>query len=83
MKAIKYWIVLIMLSLSAIGCSTSPGAPKGAVAWCGGFDYTGTFTKSKTSGKALGLSDSVLASKMSVAEVIELAKAMGCTKETV
>jgi hypothetical protein len=81
MKAIKYWIV--MLCLSAVGCASSPGAPKGAVAWCGEFDYTGTFTKSETSGKALGLSDSVLASKMSVAEVIELAKAMGCTKEAV
>jgi hypothetical protein len=78
MKAIKYWIVLIMLSLSAIGCSTSPGAPKGAVAWCGGFDYTGTFTKSETVGKALGLSDSALVSKMTVEDVIALAEAMGC-----
>jgi hypothetical protein len=78
MLKINYWIVLILLSLSAIGCSTSPGAPKGAVAWCGGFDYTGTFTKSETSGKALGLSDSALVTKMTVDQVIQLAEAMGC-----
>jgi hypothetical protein len=78
MQKVNYWIVLIMLSLSAIGCSTSPGAPKGAVAWCGGFDYTGTFTKSETSGKALGLSDSALVTKMTVDQVIQLAEAMGC-----
>jgi hypothetical protein len=78
MQKIKYWVVLIMLSLSAIGCTASPGAPKGAVAWCGGFDYTGTFTKSETSGKALGLSDSALVTKMSVEQVIQLAEAMGC-----
>jgi hypothetical protein len=77
MKAIKYWIVLIMLCLSATGCSS--GVPRGAVAGCGQFDYTGTFTKSTTSGKALWLSDGTLASKMSVTDVIELAKAMGCT----
>jgi hypothetical protein len=78
MQKVNYWIVLILLSLSAIGCSTSPGAPKGAVAWCGGFDYTGTFTKSETSGKALGLSDSALVTKMTVDQVIQLAEAMGC-----
>jgi hypothetical protein len=77
MKAIKYWIVLIMLCLSAVACSS--GVPRGAVAGCGEFSYVGTLTKSETRGKALWLSDSTLAAKMSAADVIELAQAMGCT----
>ena len=34
-------IMIIVAALAMTGCTTSPGAPKGAVAWCGGFDYTG------------------------------------------
>jgi hypothetical protein len=69
-------ISLLFLLLLA-GCQTG-GIPSGAVAWCGSFDYTGTVTKTATSGKALGLSDSELAKNLSVEDVIALAVAMGC-----
>ena len=70
-------IVAVMLTFTA--CA-SGGVPTGAVAWCGSFDYTGTFTKSESTGRALGLSDSELAKAMSVEDVIALAESMGCNK---
>lgn len=73
MKKISFILVLISL----VGC-TSQGIPSGAVAWCGSFDYTGTFTKSETGGRALGLSDASIVSKLTVDQVIQLAEAMGC-----
>lgn len=72
-------ISLILLMLLMNSCA-SQGVPAGSVAWCGAFDYTGTFTKSETQGRALGLSDSELASRLGVDDVIKLAEAMGCAQ---
>jgi hypothetical protein len=70
-------ILIAAVLLAMTGCA-SQGVPAGAVAWCGSFDYTGTFTKSETAGRALGLSDSDLAARLTVADVIALAESMGC-----
>lgn len=67
----------LVLALLLTGCAAN-GVPDGAVAWCGTFDYTGTFTKSETRGRALGLSDSELANKLTAEDVIRLATSMGC-----
>ena len=73
-------MTLLTLTLLITACGgLRPGVPGGAVAWCGQFDYTGTFTKSQTNGRALGLSDSGLAASMSVEDVIALAESMGCS----
>lgn len=72
----KVKCLLVLLCVSFVGCSS--GVPRGAVAGCGNFEYIGTFTKSETRGKALWLSDSNLAAKMTVADVVSLAEAMGC-----
>lgn len=61
-----------------VSCAASQGVPKGAVAWCGSFDYTGTFTKSESQGRALGISDAAVVNKMTVDDVIKLAESMGC-----
>jgi hypothetical protein len=70
--------LLIAVVLLAMTSCASQGVPSGSVAWCGSFDYTGTFTKSETNGRALGLSDSDLASRLTVEDVIALAESMGC-----
>jgi hypothetical protein len=70
--------LLIAVVLLAMTSCASQGVPNGSVAWCGSFDYTGTFTKSETNGRALGLSDSELAARLTVADVIALAESMGC-----
>jgi hypothetical protein len=67
--------VLFLLLLA--GCQTG-GIPGGAVAGCGSFEYTGTFTKSSTSGRALWLSDSDIAKSLTVDQVIALAESMDC-----
>lgn len=69
--------ITVLALLLLTGCASN-GVPDGAVAWCGQFDYTGTFTKSETGGKALGVSDGALVSRMTVEDVINLAEAMGC-----
>jgi len=71
--------LLIIVVLLAMTSCASQGVPSGAVAWCGSFDYTGTFTKSETAGRALGLSDSDLAARLTVEDVIALAESMGCS----
>jgi len=71
-------IMLIFLAVVISSCATQ-GVPAGAVAWCGSFDYTGTLTKSETQGRALGLSDSELAKRLTVEDVIALADSMGCS----
>jgi len=63
-----------------VSCAASQGVPKGAVAWCGAFDYTGTFTKSESQGRALGVSDSAVIDRLTVDDVIKLAEAMGCSR---
>jgi len=70
-------VMLVLLCTLMASCSTS-GAPRGSVAWCGHFDYTGTWTKSQTGGKALGVSDSAVVERMTVEDVIALADAIGC-----
>jgi hypothetical protein len=72
--------LIVFMLLAMTGCA-SQGVPSGAVAWCGSFDYTGTFTKSETDGRALGLSDSDLAARLTVQDVIALAESMGCNRE--
>tara|TARA_R100001594_G_C3835813_1_gene214528 strand:+ start:256 stop:483 length:228 start_codon:yes stop_codon:yes gene_type:complete len=71
---------LIILALLLSACSTTNGVPKGAVAWCGSFEHTGTFVKVATDGRALGLSDAELARKLTVDDVIALAASMGCER---
>lgn len=70
---------LFIAALVLTSCA-SQGVPAGSVAWCGAFDYTGTFTKSETQGRALGLSDSELASRLTIDDVIKLAESMGCNQ---
>lgn len=76
---IKTMIAIAMLLLMT-ACSNTSGVPDGAVAWCGSFEYTGTFTKSETGGRALGVSDAQVAERMSVDDVIKLAESMGCSQ---
>jgi hypothetical protein len=70
-------LLIAVVLLAMTGCA-SQGVPRGSIAFCGSFEYTGTFTKSESSGRAIGLSDSELASRLTVADVIALATAMGC-----
>lgn len=70
---------LFIAALLLTACA-SQGVPSGSVAWCGAFDYTGTVTKTETNGRALGLSDSELASRLTVDDVIKLAESMGCSE---
>lgn len=72
--------IMVLLSVIVLTSCASQGVPNGAVAWCGSFDYTGTFTKSETNGRALGLSDGDLAARLTVADVIALADSMGCNQ---
>lgn len=76
----RYAILLgmMMLFTGCGGLSASGGVPRGAVVWCGTYEYTGTTVKAHTEGTALGVSDAELASRMSVENVIELATAMNC-----
>lgn len=71
---------LILACLVLLTGCASQGVPRGAVAWCSSFDYTGTVTKSQTAGRALGLSDSDLAARLTVDDVIKLAESMGCNQ---
>ncbi len=73
----KRLFVLTLLSLSS--CATN-GVPAGSVAWCGQFEYTGTWLKTETNGRALGVSDADVADRMTVDDVIKLAQAMGCSQ---
>lgn len=74
-------IGVITLTLLLTACGSTSGVPAGSVAWCGQFDYTGTVTKSETSGRALGVSDAALVERMSVDDVIKLAEVMGCSRD--
>jgi len=71
--------VLFMAALLLTSCASN-GVPAGAVAFCVSFDYVGTVTKTETNGRALGLSDSELASRLTVDDVIKLAESMGCSE---
>jgi uncharacterized lipoprotein YmbA len=70
-------LIMIVWLLLLAGCATG-GAPKGAVAGCGDFSAIGTFTKTEARGRALWLSDSEIAKRLTVQDVIALAEAMGC-----
>lgn len=74
--------MLLIVSLMLLsGCNMFGGAngvPTGSVAWCADYEYTGTWLKTETSGRALGVSDSAVVERMSVEDVIALAQAMGC-----
>ena len=70
--------LLIIVMLLAMTSCASNGFPQGAVAGCGEFAAIGTFTKTEARGKALWLSDSELAARLTVDDVIALAGSMGC-----
>ena len=74
--------ISLMVSVLLMSSCASQGVPSGSVAWCGSFDYTGTVTKSETQGRALGLSDSDLAARLTVDDVIKLAESMGCNQSS-
>ena len=69
---------LIIACLVLLAGCASQGVPRGSIAFCGSFEYTGTFTKSESSGRAIGLSDAAVVERMTVDDVIALATAMGC-----
>ena len=73
-------VLLIAIVALLTACGSTNGIPSGAVAYCGNFEYTGTFTKSETSGRALGVSDATSIERMSVDDVIKLAESMGCNQ---
>ena len=73
-------IIAAMLALLVTACGSTNGVPSGAVAWCGQFDYTGTWLKTQSDGRALGVSDAQIAQRLSVDDVIQLAQAMGCAQ---
>ena len=73
-------IFIAITALLITSCTSTGGVPDGAVAWCGNFEYTGTWTKSQTGGRALGVSDAQVAQRLSVDDVIQLAQAMGCAQ---
>jgi hypothetical protein len=75
MRKISVFVIAMLMT----GCA-SQGIPQGAVAWCGSFGYVGTVTKTETQGRALGLSDSDLAGRLTVDDVIKLAEAIGCSE---
>ena len=70
--------VIIGLLLVMTGCASN-GVPAGATAWCGSFEYNGTWLKTESSGRAIGLSDAALAERMTVEQVIQLADSLGCS----
>ena len=70
--------IIAITALLITSCTSTNGVPDGAVAWCGNFQYTGTWTKSQTGGRALGVSDAQVVSRMTVDDVIKLAESMGC-----
>jgi hypothetical protein len=79
MGAGKMKIAITLLALLLLtACGATSGMPQGAVAGCGDFGYTGTFTKSQTSMRALWLSDADTLARLSVEDVIALAEALGC-----
>ena len=71
--------VIALLLTSCTGTSV-PDAPPGAVAWCGGFDYTGTWLKTESSAKAIGITDGAIVDRLTVEDVIALAEAIGCDR---
>jgi hypothetical protein len=70
---------LIIVMLLVMTSCASNGFPQAAIAGCGEFSAIGTFTKTEARGKALWLSDSDLAARLTVADVIALAESMGCS----
>lgn len=75
-------IVAVIVVFVLTGCSTAsmPDAPDGAAAWCGSVDYTGTFTKSETQARALGVTNAALIESLTAEQIIELANALGCSR---
>ena len=76
----RFKFIMVLLSVLVLTSCASSGAPKGAIAGCGEFSAIGTFTKTEARGKALWLSDSDLAARLTVADVIALAESMGCSE---
>lgn len=69
----------LLLCFMMASCASN-GVPRGAVAGCGDFSVIGTLTKTEARGKALWLSNSDLANRLTVDDVIKLADAMGCAQ---
>lgn len=75
-------IALIVLMTGCVGAQQGeiPQGPGNATAWCGNFEYTGTFTKSEASGSALGVSDAQLIQGATIQDIIALAQELGCNR---
>jgi hypothetical protein len=81
MTGVKH-MKIAMLGLSLLLLTGCAGAgsqlPRGAVAGCVDVEYTGTFTKSETSGRVLFLSESQAARLATTQDAIDMANAFGC-----
>lgn len=73
MKIAMIGLCLLLFTGCAVG-----GAPQGAVAGCGDFEYIGTWTKSRTDMRVLWLSET---GNITVEQAITLAEAMGCNRD--
>lgn len=78
LKIIAMLAMLFMASCAGTSATEIPAGPTNATAWCGQFDFTGTLTKTETSGSALGVSDAAIIEGATIEQIIELAEAMGC-----
>ena len=74
-------IILTFALLASCTSTKVPEAPEGAVAWCGGFDYQGTWLKTESNARAIGITDGAIVDRLTVDDVITLAKAIGCESE--
>jgi len=73
-------IVLLIAIAMLAACSSARELPDGVAAWCGSVEYTGTFTKSESSLRGVGLTDAEIAAALTADQVIQLADAMGCNE---
>lgn len=81
MRSIYLGLTLALLTMTACSSASQiPTGPGNATAWCGQFDYIGTFTKSEASGRALGVSDAQLIQGATIEQIIALADSLGCAQ---
>lgn len=80
MKMIIVLVAALLLPSCGVLGGGANGVPAGSVAWCGDFEYTGTWLKTETNGRALGISDAAVVDRMTVDDVIKLAEAMNCNE---
>ena len=76
---LKTVLLLACVALFA-ACSSARKLPDGVAAWCGSVEYTGTFTKSESNLRGVGLTSAEIAAALTPDQVIQLADAMGCNE---